>query len=245
MRDGEENALFVDKVFRTQEKEILHNPYEHETRKLASIREGNVDKLIECQDELWIGELGKVGDDPLRQEKNLGIVMIVLASRAAIRGGLSPELAFTLADTYILSVEHMEDEAKIRESVRRYEQDFTRRVHEQKGRERSNRYVELAKEYVYQHLHGSLREEDIGGMLGISVSHLSRLFVRHEGLTLRQYILQEKVKQAEGMLRYTTYSLEEIAAYLNFSSQSHFGAVFRKKTGMTPGQYRNKYGQVC
>ena len=77
-------------VFSTRESEIPHNPYSHEARKLKSIEDGCPEQLKKCQEEVWVGRLGKVADTPLRQEKNIAIIVIVLASRAAIRGGLVP-----------------------------------------------------------------------------------------------------------------------------------------------------------
>lgn len=45
------------------------------------------------------------------------------------------------------------------------------------------------------------------------------------------------------MLRYSDYEVKEIANYLSFCSQSYFGNIFRKQTGMTPARYRKKYGK--
>ena len=45
------------------------------------------------------------------------------------------------------------------------------------------------------------------------------------------------------MLRYSEYDVKEIANYLAFCSQSYFGNVFKKETGMSPAKYRRKYGQ--
>lgn len=42
---------------------------------------------------------------------------------------------------------------------------------------------------------------------------------------------------------HSPYSYIEIATYLGFSSQGHPGKVFKKYTGMTMRQYREKYGQ--
>lgn len=59
-------------------------------------------------------------------------------------------------------------------------------------------------------------------------------------MTLTQYILQEKVFEAQRLLRFTDQSLSELAALLAFSSQSHFQNVFKKQTGETPAQYRSR-----
>jgi len=44
------------------------------------------------------------------------------------------------------------------------------------------------------------------------------------------------------MLVYSRYSYSAIANYLGFSSQSYLGAKFKKATGLTLHQYREKYG---
>ena len=111
-------------IFNAQEHAAVHNPYAHEQRKLACIRHGNESGLIACQQEVWSGQIGKVADDPLRQEKNIAIIVIVLASRAAIDGGLPSELGFTLADTCICSIEAMTDLASVQQAIRAYELDF-------------------------------------------------------------------------------------------------------------------------
>ena len=43
------------------------------------------------------------------------------------------------------------------------------------------------------------------------------------------------------MLRFSDYSISQIAGYLGYGSQSYFGAVFKKETGVTPGEYRNSF----
>ena len=58
-----------------------------------------------------------------------------------------------------------------------------------------------------------------------------------------EIIRKEKIRLAENMLRYSDYEVKEIANYLSFCSQSYFGNIFRKQTGMTPARYRKKYGK--
>ena len=50
-----------------------------------------------------------------------------------------------------------------------------------------------------------------------------------------------KIEKAQHMLKYSDYSLVEIANYLAFSSQSHFIQTFKKLIGVTPKKYRDHY----
>ena len=55
-------------------------------------------------------------------------------------------------------------------------------------------------------------------------------------MKLTNYIAHVKIEAAKKKLLYTRDSYEEIAYALGFSTQSHFGQVFKKYAGMTPGQ---------
>ena len=76
----------------------------------------------------------------------------------------------------------------------------------------------------------------------LNANYLSEIFRQHEGLTITDFILREKVGLTKNLLSYSPYSYSEIAAYLGFSSQSHLGKTFKKHTGMTLKQYRDQYG---
>lgn len=231
-------------VFSTRESEIPHNPYSHEARKLKSIEDGSPEQLKKCQEEVWVGRLGKVADTPLRQEKNIAIIVIVLASRAAIRGGLLPELAFSMADSFIIRTERMNDILQIRSAARRFEEEFAVSVRTLQKSNSKNKYVDLAKEYVYRHLHSSIGIEEISRYVGLHKDYLSQLFSRCEGITLQHYIRREKVRQAEYMLKYSDAKMDEIANQLAFCSQSHFSHCFKEEIGQTPSQYRNQFSGI-
>lgn len=232
------------RVFHHQETEVPHNPYEQEAGKLEAVQNGDLEGLKRWREESWVGEYGKVANDPLRQAKNLAVITIVLASRAAIRGGLLPELAFSMADGYILDMEESGDITRVDRIACQAELEFTREV----GKLRTlsvekNLLIERAKDYIFKHLHRTICLGELAGELGVHPNYLSALFHRTEGMTVQQYIRRQKIQQAENLLKYSGYQMNEIASYLSFSSQSHFSSCFKKATGMTPGQYRNQYGR--
>lgn len=53
----------------------------------------------------YLGKTGVLSKDELRNTKNLGIVVMTLASRAAIRGGLMPEISYSMSDVFIQKIE--------------------------------------------------------------------------------------------------------------------------------------------
>ncbi|WP_416276767.1 helix-turn-helix transcriptional regulator [Mitsuokella multacida] len=95
--------------------------------------------------------------------------------------------------------------------------------------------------YPAAHPGPPLRLNGIAKAFRLSTDYLSAHFSQITGVPLKEYILQAKVRQAADLLRYTDYPINVISSYLSFSSQSHFGQVFRKYMGITPKIYRNKY----
>ena len=233
-----EQQKFFEKKRWMEKGGHLHNPYQHEQKKLGSIRAGNLKLLEECQNEVWPGEIGQLADNPLRQEKNLSIVVICIACRAAIDGGVAPQKAFSMSDVFISNIERMTQVLPIQAAVVEYEREFARAVEQVKHDSEHNRYVERAKEYVAEHIDESIRVVQIGEALGINENYLTVLFHKYEGITLQHYIRKEKVRQAKELLLYSSYSCSEIAALLCFSTQSHFSSAFKREVGMTPAKYR-------
>lgn len=73
-----------------------------------------------------------------------------------------------------------------------------------------------------------------------SQSHVSHLFKKSSGMTLRAYCNKLKLEAAERMLRTTEVSVTRIALDQGFSDVSHFINLFRKKYGVSPLVYRKR-----
>ena len=230
-------------LFERMEFENPHNPYDQEVRELNSIRNGDLESFQKSIRETYSGSEGKLSENQIRQEKNIAICVITLASRAAIEGGVLPEMAFSMVDAYIMQVEKMSDIVEIRSFMRKAEQTFLERVQENKKPKVKNMLVEDTKKFIFQHLHSKIEIGNIGNEIGVNTTYLSELFHKTEGITIQKYIQREKIKLAKNMLQYSEYKIEDIANYLGFCSQSYFGKVFREYENLTPNQFRQKYGK--
>ena len=241
---------FVKIVFENQEQGSRHNPYGQEVREVAAIRNGDLKALKQSWAEDYTGKLGVVAKTPLRNHQNLGIILVTLASRAAMEGGVMPEIAYSFSDSYINKIEEAVSPEAALSLGRQAEYHYACLVQEAK-KERTlpetvrntNSNISLCKDYIFSHLHEKIRISDIAKELYLNPNYLSDLFRKAEGITISGYILQEKLKLVKNMLIYSRYSYNEIASYLGFSSQSHLGMRFRKHTGMTLHQYRETYGR--
>jgi AraC-like DNA-binding protein len=232
----------IDTHFRYNEEQTLHNPYTQELREQGSIREGNVDRLMMSFKENYAGKLARLSKNKLRSLKNLGIVVLAISTRSAIEGGLHPEKAFLLSDSYILSIDEATTENEIYSTVRNAEIHFTELVAENKQNKSENPLVLRAKNSIFKRMHEKVTLGSIARELNTTASYLSTVFKKETGITVQQFIVKEKLLVAANLLCYSQYEIHEIANYLSFSSQSHFGHLFKLHFQMTPNQYRLKYG---
>ena len=69
--------------------------------------------------------------------------------------------------------------------------------------------------------------------------YLSYIFHQRAGVTLKGYIIAERVKYAKRLLRTTNSSIDQISEKAGFSDPAYFCRVFRKQEGLTPNQYRS------
>lgn len=76
--------------------------------------------------------------------------------------------------------------------------------------------------------------------LCITPNHLNDVINQAMGINSKRYILNRTLLEAKKMLSYLDLSVTEIAEELNFDNTSYFIRFFRKQTGQTPLQYRNK-----
>ena len=219
-----------------------HGTWAMEQELLRLIEEGNLDYRKRAARLVGRGRMAPLGNgDTLRHFKNAVIIFTSLCARAAIRGGLSPEVGYTLADRYINSVEaarSFEEVAKINASM---QDDYVQRVHDCRSVAASPLMQKL-RQYLDTHLENTPSIPEISETVGYSPSYLAREFKKQTGLTIQQYLRTRRLELAMLALRSSEDSVLDICHRLGFGSQSYFTEQFRKAFGMTPTEYRRKNG---
>ncbi len=215
-----------------------HASWAEEQQMLKLMEEGNLDYKRFASGLMDAGILGN--SSTIRQVKNVTIVHTALCTRAAIRGGLSPEIAYTLSDHYINSIEAcrvMSDIAEVNDAM---QDDFVHRVHRCRTEGGVSPQIQKCCDYIQLNLSRTIPMDELANWAGYSKSHLGKKFRAETGQTIKEYTMTCRIERAKQMLISSKDSVQEICEYLGFGSQSYFGEQFRKATGMTPMEYRSK-----
>ena len=119
--------------------------------------------------------------------------------------------------------------------------EFTEQVEKlHRGKHTSKLSLDVAN-YVRHHLSEPISVDKMAEEFFLSRPHLSTKFKQETGMTLTDFILNEKTEEAKRLLRYSDKSQSAISSFLGFSSQGHFAKVFKKYAGVTPNEYREKH----
>lgn len=217
-----------------------HGTYEMEREMVRMVREGDLNFQRHMSKLAVSGSLGKLSNgDPLRQMKNAVLVCVVLFSRAAIEGGLSPELSMTLTDQFFQSVEACRSISELHEIATTMQNDFVQRVHRVRAKEHSRLIMECC-DYIQLHVEEDLSLKQIAEALKYSEYYLSRKFKEEMGVTFREYLRGQKLERAKALLRDNSLTVRDISEKLHFCSQSYFTESFRAAYGISPSQWREQ-----
>ena len=219
---------------------LPHNSYSQEQAILRIVRKGDTAALRTWMERAPAVRGGILAPEHLRQMKNTFIVTATLCSRAAIRGGLDVDDAFSLSDSYIQSCERLDTPEKITNLQYHMVLEFTEHVERLHLGEHPGKLAVAVANYVQHHLSEPISTEALAQSLFMGRSYLSTKFHSETGIKLNDFILQQKTEEAKRLLRYTDRSAAAIGDYLAFSSPAHFSRVFKKYVGLTPNEYREK-----
>jgi len=107
------------------------------------------------------------------------------------------------------------------------------------GAVRSQRILP-ALEHIHRHIQRTLTLEELAKIVHLSPSRFSAVFREALGVAPRDYILNQRMQQAQKLLLTTGLSIADVAESVGYSSQFQFSRVFKRTSGAPPLQYRNR-----
>lgn len=238
----ETEKKLAEHLLSKREDDFEHASYDREMAFYESICSGNMELVKVFMKPLFSEGCGMLSEDPLRNLKYHVVVLAALIARYCIKGGMTPEEAYSLSDFYIMQTDKCRSEEGIRAVHLEMIEEYTNRMRLIKLRGVCSKQIIRAADYIMCHLHSRILLEDAAEYLKISPAYLSRLFKKEMGVTFGEYANRQKISEAAALMIYTEYSDAEISNLLAFSSQSYFIKLFRKYIGTTPKNYKRQAG---
>lgn len=100
--------------------------------------------------------------------------------------------------------------------------------------------IQSVKEYLRDHSCQDVKIDDIARLFFVSSKYLSRIFKQHTGDTIISYLQSIRVEDAIKMLAETNCSTRDISIEVGYNDVTFFYQVFKRLTGITPGEYRER-----
>ncbi|SFD65676.1 AraC-type DNA-binding protein [Paenibacillus catalpae] len=95
-----------------------------------------------------------------------------------------------------------------------------------------------ARSYMEENFRQSISLEQLAKITFVSKYYLSHLFRQEVGMSTIQYLIRCRMEAAKRYLQITDRPVKEIAELVGYQSETTFHNIFKKMTGLTPGQYR-------
>lgn len=112
----------------------------------------------------------------------------------------------------------------------------------QQSEEEERKPIRIAKQYMQNHYMEPITLELVADKVGFNSSYFSSFFKKETGEGFADYLIRLRMEKAKELLKDTKDTVKEICEKVGYSDVKHFTSMFRKYTGLKPGEYRKLYG---
>ena len=206
---------------------------------LYHVREGNMDyhKALSKSSSLSTG-VQITTANPVTQASISTIVFTSLCAREAIKGGLSPDIAYAVGDAYIQNMSEAKSISELSALSHNMYTDFIGRVKKAKEDSKYSKTVQECCDYILTHMEDELSIAVLAEQFGYTPYYLSRKFKAETGISVAHYIDQVRIEKAKVLLLSTKETVAEIARRLCYCSSTYFSDTFKQIVGVLPHEYR-------
>ncbi len=103
----------------------------------------------------------------------------------------------------------------------------------------SESVTQMVCRYINDHIREPLCRDELAAYVHLNPDYLSRIFRRHMGMSLKDYVTMTRLEAARRLLRGSRMRISEIADAVGYGNYSYFTHNYHDRFGMTPLQERN------
>lgn len=230
------------KAYGPRDEQELDYPMEKESQLLECIEIGDKAESQRILNEI-LGHIFFSSSGSLEIMKARVIELVVLLSRAAIRGGADVQQIFGLNYTYLNRINRFRSIDEIAYWLSGIMTRFTEQVFNLAGVKHAD-VIYRAIDYIKKNYMNKITLEGMASYVYLSPAYFSRIFKEEIGDNFNSYVNMMRVEAAKKLLLNEQVPLVDVSTMIGFEGQSYFSKVFKKMTGVTPGKYRESRGRM-
>ena len=96
------------------------------------------------------------------------------------------------------------------------------------------------RRYIEENYKHDISLTELAAIVGMNKNYICDLFKRGTGVSIHQYLINQRMERVKLLLRDSNYTIAEIANYVGYSDDKYLSTQFKKRYGITPGEYRKK-----
>ena len=167
--------------------------------------------------------------------------LIVLLSRAAVKGGADAELIFGLNYEYIRDLDNFKTTEDLAYWLSVVMNRFTDYVFNFVGVKHAD-VIYKAVDYMKLHYMEKLTLEEVAGYVYLSAPYFSKVFKDETKTNFNHYLNKIRIEHSKRLLLNQNIPLADVSNMVGYEDQSYYSKVFKKITGLSPLKYRQARG---
>lgn len=229
------------KTMEKSEAEISRYPFEKETDLIDYIENGETVRARQALNEI-LGNVFFASGGDLKVIRARVLELVVLLSRAAVRGGADAQQIFGMNYQYIGTINAFTSIEAIASWLSRVIVKFSELVFDMREIKHADA-IQGAMQFVRENFQNKISLDEAALHVNLSPSYLSKLFKKELNQNFNAYLNQVRVEKSKNYLLNTEIPLIDIAGMCGFEDQSYFSKVFKKFSGSSPGKFRENRGR--
>ena len=101
-----------------------------------------------------------------------------------------------------------------------------------------NKSLTMAKKYMQDHFGEEISLSDVANAVNLNPSYLSNLLKKDMGKNYSEYLISLRIEKAKNLIKTTDHKMYEISEMVGYPNTFYFTRLFKRETGMTPGEYK-------
>lgn len=223
-------------------------PSNERTIELFAAREGLLEALRAGDPERTGRTFDALIDKAVRENlppetlKQLCVQILVEAYGEAIERNADVTETFRKHGDLYQQINALQELTELRRYSHNVLSEISRLIQEKRARRGKSEALSVIIDYIdCNYARTDLSLNLIADQFEYSVSYLSRLFKEQMACNFLEYLIQTRVKAAQELLLTTNKKVADIAVEVGYSNSYSFTRIFKKQTGMTPGEYKERH----